>query len=73
MLCKTCDGIVVGAVDVFAGAVEVNGVGDEQDRAVLVVVNGHVGDHVERELGQLHVVGGRVGRFSQWRTTSQPR
>ena len=45
------DGILVGAVDVFAGAVEVNGVGDEQDRAVLVVVNGHVGDHVERELG----------------------
>ena len=45
------DGIVVGAVDVFAGAVEVDGVGDEQDCAVLVVVNGHVGDHVERELG----------------------
>ena len=56
------DGIVVGTVDVFAGAVEVNGVGDEQDRAVLVVVNGHVGDHVERKLGQLYVVGGRVGQ-----------
>ena len=56
------DGIVVGTVDVFAGAVEVNGVGDEQDCAVLVVMNGHVGDHVERELGQLYVVGGRVGQ-----------
>ena len=54
------DGVFVGAVDVFAGAVEVDGVGDEQDGAVLVVVDCHVRDHVEREFGQVHVIGGRV-------------
>ena len=48
---QACNGVLVGAVDVFAGAVEVDGVGDEQDGAVLVVVDCHVGDHVEREFG----------------------
>ena len=55
-------GVLVGAVDVFAGAVEVDGVGDEQDGAVLVVVDSMSETMVEREFGQVHVIGGRVGQ-----------
>ena len=48
--------VVVGPVDAVVGAVEVDGVGDQRQRAVGVVVHGHVADQVHGQLGQVQVV-----------------
>ena len=55
------DGVVVGGVDALVGAVPVDRVGDQRDRALVVVDRGQVGGQQHDQLGQGQVVDrGRV-------------
>jgi hypothetical protein len=59
----TGDGVMPGLVDAFGAVVEVDGVGDQQHRAVHVVVDGHVRDKVQCQFGKLQVILGRAGEL----------
>ena len=58
-------GVVVGLVDALVAGVPVDRVGDQRDRALVVVDGGEVGGQQHHQLGQLQVVHGELGQALQ--------